>query len=77
MKMASGYYLNVYGNGRDVFVIFNEPNSEPSAEELTALAALVEREIEKPHTDAKLREIIEDTGLKCVEYGVQVILVSQ
>ena len=74
MKVASGYYLNVFdpSGKRDVFVIFNEPNPAPTAEELSAIAELVEREIQNGPTCGRLRIAIENSGVACVEYGVQV-----
>ena len=75
MKMASGYYLNVFDENakRDVFLIFNEPNSEPTAEELDVLHDLVERELEHCPSGETLRDAIEESGLECVEFGVQVL----
>ena len=74
MEIASGYYLNVYDrNGKkDVFVIFNEPNSEPTGEELNILAALIESELEKEPSGRTLRDAIEASELDCVEFGVQI-----
>ena len=79
MDSATGFYLNVFDNkerswheGKDVFVIFNEANSEPTAEELEVLIQLVERELDKDPTGNSLEEAIEDSGLKCVLNGVQI-----
>jgi len=79
MEVASGYYLNLFDNkhnswdqGRDVFIIFNEPNSEPTGEELDALAELVEQELEKDPIGQTLKDAIENSGLECVEFGVQI-----
>lgn len=79
MEVASGYYLNLfdqkYGSSspsRDVFILFNEPNSEPTGEELTALAELVEKELEKSPTGETLQDAIETSGLDCVAFGVQI-----
>ena len=74
MEVASGYYLNLFdpNGGRDVFVIFNEANSQPTGEELDTLAELIERELEKDPSGETLQDAIEDSGLECVECGVQI-----
>ena len=82
MKNASGHYLNIYDEqGYDIFVIFNEPNDAPTADELSAIGNIVEQAIDSgiPEEDAcgsfrnKLANLIEATNLPCVKYGVQVI----
>ena len=74
MHAAFGYYLNIfdlYGK-RDVFIIFNEANPKPSKKELDVLNKLVETELEKEPSGITLQEVIENCGLKCVDFGVQV-----
>ena len=74
MHIAFGYYLNVfdlYGK-RDIFIIFNEANSKPTENELETLGKLVEAELEKEPSGATLQEVIENSGLECVDFGVQV-----
>lgn len=79
MKMATGYYLNVYedsiyGNTlKDIFIVFNEANSKPTIEELEEIKALVESELKKDPKGINLRQEIEDMDLPCVHCGVQVI----
>ena len=75
MQVASGCYLNLfdYSGERDIFIIFNEVNSEPTSEELNTLAELVECEIEKCSSKEILKKIIEDSKLECVKFGVQVL----
>lgn len=79
MEAASGYYLNLYDNkygswdaGRDVFILFNEANSEPTGDELNALIVLVEQELEKNPGGETLQEVVENSGLECVAFGVQI-----
>lgn len=79
MEVASGYYLNLFDNkcrsydpARDVFILFNEPNSEPTGEELTKLAEIVEKELEINPSGETLRDAIEASGLECVQFGVQI-----
>lgn len=76
MEVATGHYLNVYDKNRkrDIFVIFNEPNSAPTIEEVSILTELIERELENKRDREALREIIENTKLDCVQFGVQVIM---
>ena len=74
MNMAFGYYLNIfdlYGK-RDVFIIFNEANSKPTENELDVLGKLVEAELEKEPSGITLQNAIENSGLECVGFGVQV-----
>lgn len=79
MDAATGFYLNVYDHherpsdpARDVFVIFNEANSAPTQEELNVLSDLVEKELEKNPSGESLQTAIEDSGLECVTFGVQI-----
>ena len=74
MNIAFGYYLNIfdlYGK-RDVFIIFNESNSKPTVNEVEALSKLIEAELEKDPSGTTLQETIENSGLECVDFGVQV-----
>lgn len=82
MEQATGYYLNVYGQGYDIFIIFNEGNDEPTIEELSVICDLVEQAVTEGIPDAdvlgsfrdKLMTRIESTELPCVEFGVQIIM---
>jgi len=79
MEMATGHYLNVFSTNteRDIFVIFNEPNPEPTLEEIDTIYRLVQTicetvsEDDLPH---KLVEQIEGASLECVKFGVQIIV---
>lgn len=75
MQVASGCYLNLFdcSGERDIFIIFNEANSEPTSEELNTLTELVECELEKYSSKEILKKIIEDSKLECVKFGVQVL----
>ena len=74
MDIAFGHYLNLYDrNGkRDVFIVFNEPNSEPTEDEVDALCDLVKAELGKDPSGATLRDAVENSGLECVDFGVQI-----
>lgn len=79
MKAATGYYLNLFDEknlgelpGRDIVVLFNEANSEPTGEELNVLTDLIEQELQKDPTGNSLQSMIEGTELECVSFGVQV-----
>lgn len=81
MTTATGNYLNVYDDlrgGLDIFVLFNEANSEPTSEEISILENLITKEVGKqgdvPGLRRHLTDIIEASGLDCVELGVQVIV---
>lgn len=81
MKHASGYYLNTYGRGVDVFVIFNEANDEPTEKELGIICDIVENALNVEldnHVNLTMicktiQARIEDTNLNCVQASVQVI----
>lgn len=81
MKHATGHYLNVFGQGYDIFVIFNEANDVPTTDDFAKIGEVVEQAITSgiPDEDAlgsfrnKLERLIEDTELPCVQCGVQVI----
>ena len=72
---ATGHYLNLFSadGTLDVFVIFNEANSEPTVEEIDKLQTLVDQHIIGNASEKALEKLIEDTGLECVKYGVQVL----
>lgn len=76
MEIATGYYLNLFDkNGkRDIFVIFNEPNVKPTKKEIHIISELVEREFSKNPDVYSLQKLIENMNLRCVEYGVQVVV---
>lgn len=81
MKTATGNYMNVYDDlrgGLDIIVLFNEANSEPTSEEISILENLIAKEVGKQGDVSGLRrhltDIIEASGLDCVEFGVQVIV---
>lgn len=79
MKMATGYYLNVYeeslcgSTSKDIFIVFNEANSKPTIEELEEIKAVVESELKNDPEGTNLRQVIEDINFPCVNFGVQVI----
>lgn len=82
MGCATGFYINVYGNGVDVFVIINEANDEPTSTEVAKIEEMVEDAIENNLPLCKNRtEFIQSTldwisgsGLNCVEYGIQILM---
>lgn len=82
MEQATGYYLNVYGRDVDIFIIFNEPNKKPTLREISIIGKIVEDALgegcDKTRTLHAIREEIkgriEATNLKCVQFGVQVIV---
>ena len=82
MGSATGYYINVYGNGVDVFVIINEANDEPTTKEINQITEMVEYAIENNLPLRKNREeFIQETldwisasGLNCVQYGIQILM---
>lgn len=76
MEMATGYYLNLFDgsyDGRDIFVLFNEPNPEPTKEELSTLSRLIEAKLQENPSRKTLEAAIENSGLSCVAFGVQVL----
>lgn len=82
MKSASGYYLNVYEEyGVDIFIIFNEANTEPTTAEFTAIESVITREVAEakkskmdyPVLKKKIESAIEDLNLDCIAFGFQVI----
>lgn len=74
MNIATGYYMNLFSrDGRtDVFVIFNEPNPEPTAAEFNAIAELVEQALAEGATARDITIRLETSGLDCTTFGVQV-----
>ena len=82
MGSATGYYINVYGNGVDVFVIINEANDEPTTKEINQITEMVEYAIENNLPLRKNREEfiqetldwISESGLNCVQYGIQILM---
>lgn len=82
MGSATGFYINVYGNGIDVFVIINEANDEPTTTEINKIAEMVEYAIENNLPLSKSRadfiqstlDWISDSGLNCVQYGIQILV---
>ena len=87
MKAAFGYYLNLFtdnlsNENTDIFIIFNEANSKPTANELNEIQLLVESFIKdsvnmsKSSYENYLQILIEETNLKCVTYGVQVYVIN-
>lgn len=79
---SNGYYMNIYKNYKfDLFIIFNEANSEPTKSEIVALQYIVEEEMENKNLlknrkefVSHLQQVIEETGFECVEYGVQILI---
>lgn len=82
MGCATGFYINVYGNGVDVFVIINEANDEPTTTEINKITEMVEYAIENNLPLSKSRadfiqstlDWISDSGLNCVQYGIQILM---
>ena len=82
MEQATGYYLNVYGRDVDIFIIFKEPNKKPTLREINIISEIIDEalgeccdEIRTLHTiRAEIKERVEATNLKCIQYGVQVIV---
>ena len=75
MRFASGFYINIYDElGKDVFILLNEPNDEPTIDENDAIQHIVERELKNGCSVERLQEAIEDSGLNCVAWGVQVFM---
>lgn len=61
--VACGYYINVFDDDRDVFVILNEPNDAPTPEEVDVIEKIV---------DGDMKDLA-NTDLNCLRYGYQVI----
>ena len=79
LAAATGFTLNLFdADGTlDVFVIFNEANAEPTMEEIEKLQTLVEQNIIGNASEKALEKLIEDSGLECVKFGVQVLRKKQ
>lgn len=64
LKMvATGFYINVYDDKKDIFVILNEPNDEPTPEEVTKIEEVVRKDINE----------LENLDLNCLKFGYQII----
>ena len=83
-KVATGTYINVYyiDRGRcvyDIYVILNEPNDEPSVEEVQAIYdavtnLLAEKDRKYKYvTTEELELAIGKLGLSCTSLGIQVM----
>ena len=75
MEIARGFYINIYDEyEKDVFVLFNEVNDEPTIEECDVIHHIIEKEIKTVCTAERLQEVIEDISLNCTTFGVQVFI---
>lgn len=82
MDVTSGTYIRLCNKETDVFIILNEGNGEPTAEELEGLQELVEKMIAEPEFKnlnnkalaGRLADAVESTGYSCAESGGQVIV---
>ena len=82
MGIATGEYINVYGNGVDIFVIINEANDRPTPEEVDKISDMVSYAIENnlPLRENRTEFIqetldwISESGLNCVQYGIQILM---
>ncbi|MEE1256001.1 MAG: hypothetical protein UHN47_05765 [Lachnospiraceae bacterium] len=78
---ASGHYINLYGNG-DVFIILNEANDEPTAEEYCSIEQEISSVMQtneflsqqdlKDRVDEKLTYLEEQ--MECLQFGYQLIV---
>ena len=77
--VAVGNYINVFSDDRnndyDVFIILNEPNDQPTPEEVD----IIEREVKaiydsfSPDKRREAQEVLDELDLNCLDYGCQVI----
>lgn len=82
MDVTSGTYINLYDEERDIFIILNESNEEPTAKELEGIQEIVEKILKDPETkdcenrdlEWRLADAIENSGYNCAEFGGQVII---
>lgn len=72
--------MNLTDSKRDIFLIFNEPNSTPTLEEYDLLQSIVEAKIEEFELkkEGNLKQILLDavelSDCECVGFGVQIII---
>lgn len=82
---AFGYCLNVFPadtlSNLDIFIIFNEPNDEPTKEEIDIITDKIKNILKTDkHLDlnlpseAKIFTEILRTKLNCIRFGFQVVL---
>ena len=81
MEAASGYYLNLFDkHGNDIFLVINEPNSEPTVVEYLLLQQRMEKAIkenvgiDRDKLYDVLNEVVEQCGCKCLEFGFQIVI---
>lgn len=85
MKVATGMYINVYDafnlckGGRDIFIVINEGNDDPTPEEVDQIQKIVEQVFSDPNFQTvkeEYREIdkrLDNSGLNCIQCGFQLL----
>lgn len=82
---AFGYCLNVFPadtlSNLDIFIIFNEPNDEPTKEEIDIITYTIKKILKTNKnlyldmpSEAKIYTEILRTKLNCIKFGFQVVL---
>ena len=70
MNVATGYYINLYEERNfEIEIMLNEANMAPTSEEVSIIEKLVKNEIQKSCTKEDLYAILDNSCLKCFEYG--------
>jgi len=77
--IAIGNYINVFSDDRnndyDVFVILNEPNDQPTPEEVDIIGREVKAIYDSfsPDKRREAQEVLDELDLNCLDYGCQVV----
>jgi hypothetical protein len=85
VNTAFGYCLNVFpadtSSNLDIFIIFNEPNDEPTKEEIDIITDTIKKILKTNKkldlnmtSEVKIYTEILRTKLNCIRFGFQVVL---
>ena len=74
MKIATGHYINIYGkNGKDVYIIINEPN-DVTNEMLIQATSYLENELEHRNLNEVGWNLITDKLEDIFPYGTHIVV---
>lgn len=85
VNTAFGYCLNIFPadtlSNLDIFIIFNEPNDEPTKEEIDIITDKIKKILKTNEnlapnlsSEVKIYTEIIITKLNCIKFGFQVVL---
>lgn len=70
--VITGYYINVFKEGfAGDYVILNEPNDEPTPEEVTKIEEVISK-LNPSEVEVHAVRAIEDLNLNCTRFGFRV-----